>query len=442
MRARWLFAALLLGTGCKHTTALSPREQAVVLMDKNRPDQALPLLEEVHAAAPDDLDVARWLVEAHVKTGKLDALIARLQASSQQKPVTPYMLGLAQFAKAAAATPEVVQAFERAVALAPKEAELHYRLGLAQLESEQYAQALPDLERAHALAPDRAGFNLPLARAYHRTGNRPAAIAALKRLIEGRPSAEEVKVARALMAEIADPFDRFPQAARARLERGLQFLHTLDVPQEAIVAFEEINRDFPDLAVVHALLGLAYQRIDDAGRAVDELRRAIELAPEDGQNHLYLAQLYLSRQRPKQAQEHLERAVALHPLLFEAYAQLGELAMERSDPNAAAGWLAIAARLQPDSAAAVVRYALALQAKGDLEGADRELRRANGLEPESLEVKLRLGVLHAVRHARAKSPDAREAAAAEATRWLEEVLSAQPENAIASRALQGVKAKQ
>src|SRR5439155_8960695 len=133
----------------------------------------------------------------------------------------------------------------------------------------------------------------------YRSGDGKGAVAALSSAIASAPTHQDVKVARALMDQIADPFAAFPQAARPTLEQGIQWLQVADVPQQAIISFEEILHDWPDLAVVHALLGLAYQRIDDAGRAVDELKRAIELAPDDGKSHLYLGQLYLSHQRPK-----------------------------------------------------------------------------------------------------------------------------------------------
>src|SRR6185295_13058688 len=157
------------------------------------------------------------------------------------------------------------------------------------------------------------------------------AVAALALVVQGSPTPAEVKVARALMDQIADPFAAFPQAARPTLEQGIQWLQVADVPQQAIVSFEEILHDYPDIAVVHALLGLAYQRIDDAGRAVDELKRAIELQPDDGKAHQYLGELYLSHQRPKQAREELERAIKLNPMLDIAYYRLGDLALERRD---------------------------------------------------------------------------------------------------------------
>jgi len=75
--------------------------------------------------------------------------------------------------------------------------------------------------------------------------------------------------------------------------------------------------------------------LGDAGRALDDLKRAVELSPSDGKNHLYLAGLFSSHQRPETAREHLLKAIELHPLLDDAYAQLGDLALERNNLPAA-----------------------------------------------------------------------------------------------------------
>ncbi len=432
--------AAIFSAACRTTkTTLSDRELAHYHLERNEPEKALPLLEALHQSAPDDLDVARSLVEAHVRSGRVSALIDRLKARAADTPVWHYMLGLAYFARAADAELPAITELERAVQLSPNEPELHHRLGLALLESERYEQALPPLERAYALAPERTAYALPLAKAYHRTGASAKAVEALRAVVSGEPTEAEVKVARALMDQIADPFARLPAAARPKLEEGLSWLFDRDVPQQAIVAFEEILRDWPDLAVVHALLGLAWQRIDDAARALDEIKRAIELQPEDGKNHFYLGELYLSRQRPKQAREHFERAVALNPLLTEAYARLGDLALERGELDVARSHFRTLTHLEPHSAQARGRLATALMLSGDFPGAARELERVLEREPENVEFQLRLGLLHAERHHAARSAQERSAAKAAAQKWLRQVLEAQPDNALASRALEGLK---
>ncbi|WP_224248987.1 tetratricopeptide repeat protein [Hyalangium gracile] len=435
-------------TGCSHGSsmerALSPREQAQVYLEENQPARALPLLEDLHAKSPDDLSVARALTEAQVKTGRTDTWIAELQRRNTQseRAVNHYMLGLAYFSRASDAGAPAVAAFERAISMAPSEAEFHYRLGIARLESEQYAEALGPLRRATELAPERAAIRLPLAKALHRTGDSVGAVAALGAVVRASPSASEVTTARALMNQIADPFAGFPKAAEGKLEEGMRFLQELDVPQQAILAFEEILHDYPDLAVVHALLGLAYQRLDDAGRAVDEFKQAIELAPRDGKNQFYLGELYLSRQRADAAREAFSKAVALNPLLDEAWGRLGDLSLDRRDLPAAREAFRILTSLQPEAAVPRGKLSMVYQLEGDFPAAERELKRVVEKDPENMEFALRLGLLYTEQALRTRKAEDRRATSEEAEKWLLKVLEEQPDNALASRALQQIKAQE
>lgn len=447
-RLSWAGVAVLglgLATGCGHGAAagrpLDARAQAREYLAKNQPERALPLLEAEAARAPEDLELARALTEAQVKAGHADAWIAELQRrnAKAERAVNHYMLGLAYFSRASDAGGPAVAAFERALELKPDEPEFHYRLGLARLESEQYAEAVGPLRRAAELAPERAGIRLPLAKALHRTGDSKGAVEALGALVRMKPSPSEVATARALMDQIADPFARFPKAAEGKLEEGLRYLRELDAPHPAIAAFEEILRDYPDLAVVHALLGLAWQRLDDAGRAVEEFKRAIELAPEDGKNHFYLGELYLSRQRPEAARPYLEKAVALNPMLDMAWFRLGDIHLERKDLKAAGEAFQVLTVLEPDQVPPRGKLALVRQLEGDWAGAERELMAVVDKDPENVEFALRLGILFTEQARQSSRPEERKEAAGKAEHWLRKVLETQPENAVASRALQQLK---
>lgn len=442
-RLATLLVGCALATGCVTTKAssqrLTPREEAQVALQRGDAARALELLEPDFAKHPEDLSLARLVAEAHVKAGSSAALLARLAGSDT--PVSHYQQGLVRFANAAEASGPAIDEFRRAVALAPNEPEFHYRLGVALLESEQYEDALRSLQKATELAPERTGWALPLAKAKAHTGDQAGAVAAIRTVVLGEPSAAEVKTAVALMDQLTDPFATFPTAAKPQLEQAMQWLQLADVPQQAIVQLEQILRDYPDLAVVHSLLGLAYDRLDDAGRAVDEFKRAIELAPEDGKNHFYLAELYQARQRPKNAEEHYLKAVEKNPVLADAWVRLGDLALDRNDLLGARKDFQVVARLRPDDPAARGKLALVFQLDGDWPAADRELKAVMDKEPDNLEFALRLGVLHTERFTKAKTSAEREGAAKEATKWLEQVLEAQPENAIASRALERVKAR-
>ncbi|XXF81576.1 tetratricopeptide repeat protein [Myxococcaceae bacterium GXIMD 01537] len=445
---RWTLAAALglgLLSGCRHTSeagaSLAPREQARVYLEQGQVARALPLLEQLHARTPEDVEIARGLTEAQVRSGRADAWIAELQArnAKAERAVNHYMLGLAYFSRASDAGAPAVAAFERAIALAPQEPEFHYRLGIARLESEQYAAAVGPLRRAAELAPERAATRLPLAKALHRTGDTAGAVAALGDVVRANPSPTEVTTARALMDQLADPFAGFPKAAEGKLEEGIRYLQDLDAPQHAILAFEEVLHDYPDLAVVHSLLGLAYQRLDDAGRAVDEFKQAIELAPRDGKNQFYLGELYLARQRPEAAREAFQKAVGLNPLLDAAWFRLGDLQLERRDLPAARESFRVLAALLPDAIPPRGKLALVYQLEGDFTAAERELLRVVDKDPENVDFQLRLGVLFTEQAQRATRAEERRKATREAETWLRKVLEAQPDNAVASRALQQLK---
>jgi tetratricopeptide (TPR) repeat protein len=432
-RAALTLAVLL---GCAHGGAggLTPLEQAKVAIDEGRPAEAIPALEDAHRAHPDDLDLARALVEAYVKAGRSTELETRLRARNDG--VARYMLGLAEFADPGTVE-KAIDELRAAAELLPRSAEVHYRLGLALVESERFEPALPPLQRAVQLEPAKLAVQLPLARALARTGHRDEAIAALRTFVEGHPAPAEVKTARALMDEIADPFAGVPEAARARLDQGIKWLNDVDVPQEAIGSFEEVLRDFPDLPAVHSLLGLAYERIDDAGRAIEEFKRAIELSPKIGKNWLYAGQLYLSHQRFDQAQDAFEKAIALNPLLDEAYLHLGDFAVDRHDLATARKMFGILADLEPDQIPPKGKLALAEQLAGDYAAADHTLRQVVDKDPDNVEFTLRLGLVNAERAAHSHGAE-KKTATEEAQKWLRKVLDAQPDNAIASRALAGL----
>ncbi len=442
MKTRLLAAAwLALGAaGCVTSGAeLSKRDQVTVLLQRGDGKAALPLIEELRKDSPTDLSLARAEAEAHVKNGTSQRLLDRL--ANDDSAIAHYQKGLVLFARSADATGPAVEEFSQASQLSPKEGEYQYRLGLALLESEKYEAALPALKKAIELKPGQPGWQLPLAKALYRAGDAKGAVAALRQVVTSQPSPAEVKTARALMEQISDPFAGFPQAARPQLEKGIQWLQVADVPQQAIISFEEILRDYPDLGVVHSLLGLAYQRLDDAGRAVDEFKRALELNPEDGKNDLYLANIYLARQRPVQAKEHLEQALAKNPLLDDAWRALGNLELEARELPKARSAFGTLASLQPDEPDAVTKLAAVEQLEGDYPAADRGLKHLHDKDPDNLAVVLQLGLLHADWYLHAKQPAERKAAQVEARKWLDQVLSAQPDNAIASAALEQLQAK-
>ncbi len=409
------------------------------LVREGKFEVAIKKLSQRVATHPDDLEAWRALAEAHVKAGSAADWLTSLQRET--RPVADYARGLVHFAATETAGTVAIADFQRAVAAAPRVAEYQHRLGVALLELERYAEARAALERAVADAPNETTWQLPLAKARQRTGDRKGATAALKAFIRSDARAGDVARARDLMAQLNDPFAGVPSSARAKLDEAFTWLHDKQVPQQGLVALEELAHDFPDLAVVHTLLGLAFRQLDDVGRAVEELKRAIELAPETADNHLYLAEIYLSRQRKDAAREHLVRAIELNPYLGEAQASLGDMLLDAMDYAPAMEAFRIASLLDPGATAPLGKLALAQQLSGDFAAADKTLRGVLETHPTDVEFTLRLGLLYIDRSVKAGRVADKSSAREEAQKHLRRVLELDPENAIASRALEGLQAR-
>src|SRR5690606_17227152 len=214
----FLLSACATTQGASQANA-SNAERGVALLRDGSPEEAIPFLTRAHAEAPDDLDLARALTEAQVRAGRTSAFLAEL-GSRPSGAVVQYMRGLALFTRAGDAAGPAVEAFRAAAAAAPERAELHHRLGIALLESEQGSAAVEPLRQAVTLEPQTARFRLPLAKAYALAGQRDEAVAELKATLRATPppSERDVETARKLMDQVADPYAQIPPSVRTKLE--------------------------------------------------------------------------------------------------------------------------------------------------------------------------------------------------------------------------------
>jgi tetratricopeptide (TPR) repeat protein len=425
------------------TPSASPLEAALAegqkAQQEGKGDLAIAAFRRARSIDPRSTAAMRAYVEAHYRSGRKDEIVRELEPASTSSPdddVLHYGLGLALFARSADGLDKALEHLTRASALKPDVAEYHFRVGVVNLEAERFPDAVTSLKRARDLDPAQARHHVPLALALARTGDRKGAIEAIRAILALSPDKRDIDVAQKVMARITDPFREFPKAIEPDFQRGLEALEKLDAPQAAIVAFEEILEKFPDLAVVHAALGLSFYRLDDTSRAMDEFRRALELAPEDARNHLYLADLYFSKDRLDRAAEEYRAALERDPLSDRAYDRLGAIAQQRNNPAEAAGFLRTLVVLRPDDNQARYNWGMALLADGQLDAAAREFTAVLSREPKNVEVLLRLALVEVERSRREKDPGLANAARERAVKQLEQVLDIQPENVFAAQTLQ------
>ena len=103
--------------------------------------------------------------------------------------------------------------------------------------------------------------------------------------------------------------------------------------KEATQKFEAVLQQYPQEANVHFRFG-AFLNIQDSARGVEEIRKAVELAPDHVPALVGLTVMYLKREEIDMALEYGERAVKASPEDFSTHIALGRALLAKENPAA------------------------------------------------------------------------------------------------------------
>ena len=200
-----------------------------------------------------------------------------------------------------------VTAFERAVALQPRQAIAHALLGSALLAAERAEEALEPLGRALELDPELfiAQQNLGLAR-----------------LQTGRPSEAAQALEAALEIEPGNP------TLQIMLGRALMLA---DRPEEAVTHLQAVAEGHADSFLAHRYLGSALLASGRYQEALTSLATADRMRPEDVELQLDLARAHHGLGERDEAVALVENVVELEPSRADAWTLLGCILATQTD---------------------------------------------------------------------------------------------------------------
>lgn len=334
---------------------------AQALVAQGKPEEALQELEEVRAAAPDDLELTFALATGNLRLKRLDRaerLFAEV-AKGRPLPQTHVLIGRTyrdyhQFDRARAS-------LKRALALDPEVRRAHFYLGTVAAMADEAAglhEALAEFERELALTPDDPLVNQHLGIA----------------LVEAR--------------RFEEALSRLQQAARREWVSADAFYYmgrchlALDRPADAALAFgraleavQAQRRDASQLRSIHFQLGTALRATGKTEEAAAHFAEAAKYSAQRTESDRERLARYLS-DAPADADRTPDVAALLEgspvaglpaaqqaalrehatDALVSAYMNLGVLHARAERFGRASELLAQAARLAPDSGP--VQYAL------------------------------------------------------------------------------------
>ena len=195
-----------------------------------------------------------------------------------------------------------------------------------------------------------------------RTGNFPAAAAALGKAVRAAP-----------------------RDARYQMAFGVALMQSQRL-DEAIAAFRSAATLQPGDATAHHNLGFALTQKREYAAALDALRRATELKPNWVDAHFNLGNAERLAGDADGAKRSYRRAIELQPDHLGAFANLAGLLLDSGSPAEARPMFEQALKRHPDRPELLFGFAAAARLSGDLAAAADAYRRLDARHPDNAEI--------------------------------------------------------
>jgi tetratricopeptide (TPR) repeat protein len=245
--------------------------------------------------------------------------------AADNRAVSEHNLGSAL--QSAGRLDEAIDQYKKAIAIKPDYAPAYSNLGSALLSKGDAAGAINAYQQALSIDPDFSDAQFNLGNALMRVGDPVRAIPHFRRVLSDAPDSVDARTNLGIALTAVGQFDE----GIGELEAAIRL-----APASAMA--------MPERALGEALA--------DRGRlteAADHLRRALALAPDDGEAHYSLARLLLQMQQPAAAIPEFRAALARPDAPAEIHNDLGIALASAGQLNEAIAQLQLAVKLQPAS---------------------------------------------------------------------------------------------
>jgi choline-sulfatase len=189
-------------------------QDATLLVDTDRPTQAIPLLEKVVASDPGIYFAQLELGLAEGNRRNYPKAVAPLTRATElmaESGIAQYALGIALFETGDEKTAALH--LEKAVALMPESADAHFSLAAVYARIDRVPEAVRELHSALGIDPGHYQANLLMGRILSLQGNPREAVPNLEGAIKARPLSREAHLF------LADAYEQLGMEAEAMSER-------------------------------------------------------------------------------------------------------------------------------------------------------------------------------------------------------------------------------
>jgi tetratricopeptide (TPR) repeat protein len=296
-------------------------------------------------------------VDAH-KQGHFEVAIQEFQKATVSDPnLVEAFLNLGEVYLETRDYPAAVVALRHALALNPELETVHLQLGYALLAEGYAEEAIPHLERSHALAA--------LGIAQIETGHYEAAIANLSAALADHPGDPDLlyylgRASGLLSKRTIDTLvSVYPDSPRAHQAMGENYFVLRQMPQ-AEKEYRDALKSRPDLPWLHLELGMVYAGVGQWSKAEEAFRLEAKLQPGNAEAAYRLGTALLQLGKGNEARAELERSDQLQPDMPETLYSLGKASALIGDSSLAEkSWTRLLSIEEDTSLAAQAHFSLA-----------------------------------------------------------------------------------
>ncbi len=251
-----------------------------------------------------------------------------------------------------------IAAFDKAVELAPRDADIRRTRGLALLVEDEFDKARADLEVAIEEKPDDPSLREALGMACMMGEKYDDAIQALNKAVELAPDAIGPLLQRARVRAVKEDFDAaiddIDKAIELDPDDPASFILRARVHQQAgntekaLADVERVLEQAPEYPPALELRGLLAAERNDYQAAIRDFRRLVAKKSDDPILISQLAMLYLAAKQPREAIRRFTRALEIDEEHFASRRGRSDAEISIGDHKAAITDLEKALELKPD----------------------------------------------------------------------------------------------
>jgi tetratricopeptide (TPR) repeat protein len=294
-------------------------------------------------------------------------------AQSQDNEVTPEVQQLyaqAQAAQQRQDIPGAIEKYRRMIRLAPHLAAAYNNLGRLYFNQRDYDHAAQTLAQGLRLNPNMPTASAMLGMSYLQTGQIQKAEEPLETALRANPKDAVVQITLAKVLIRLYKYDEAVKLLKTYTEENPRDQEALYLLGKTYLQLSEdslgkINQIDPNSVVAHEVAGEIDESMHNYDGALVEYKKAIDLAPDQPDPHIHMANTFWSISKWDSARTEFEAGLAHDPNNCTAHWKLGNVILEANgEPGEALTHLNRALELCPELIQARVDRARALIKSG------------------------------------------------------------------------------